>query len=145
MDWSMANDHPCYPVGQWQSLLSWLWWNKLGAALPNLQCYLLIPQVEQKLAHHTFTKCSEYFKYSSGFRNFMKTRKVSHRVLQIHVKQSSSIVPYKTSWGGRMSRLPTYWSGRSGNPKIAGLSLEPAGLKPGWVKPKSLKLILVPS
>ena len=36
-------------------------------------------------------------------------------------------------------------SGRSGNPKIADSSLEPAGSKPGQVKPKTLKLILVAS
>ena len=34
-------------------------------------------------------------------------------------------------------------SGRSGNPKIMGLSLEPVGLKHGQVKPMTLKLILV--
>ena len=42
-----------------------------------------------------------------------------------------------------MSRAPTSCSGRSGNPKIAGSSLEPAGLKPGRVKPRTLKLTLL--
>ena len=50
-----------------------------------------------------------------------------------------------TSQGGRMSRAPASHSGRLGNPKIAGSNLEPAGLKYGRVKPKTLKLILVAS
>ena len=44
-----------------------------------------------------------------------------------------------------MSRAPVFCSGRSGNPKVEDLSLEPAGLKPGRVKPKTLKLILIAS
>ena len=36
-----------------------------------------------------------------------------------------------TSRGGRMSCVPASRSGRSGNPKIVGLSPEPATLKPG--------------
>ena len=47
-----------------------------------------------------------------------------------------------TSRGGRMSRASTSRFGRSGNLKIVGLSMEPAGSKPGQVKPKTLKLIL---
>ena len=50
-----------------------------------------------------------------------------------------------TSQGARMSRAPTSHSGRSGNPKISGLSLEPAGLKHDQVKPMTLTLILVAS
>ena len=42
-----------------------------------------------------------------------------------------------TSQGGQMSRVPASHSGRSGNPKIAGPSPEPAGLKHGQVKPKT--------
>ena len=51
--------------------------------------------------------------------------------------------PRPTSQGGRMSRAPASGSGRLGNPKITGLSPEPAGLNPGQVKPMTLKLILV--
>ena len=36
-----------------------------------------------------------------------------------------------TSWGDRMSKVPASHSGRVENPKIAGSSLKPAGLKPG--------------
>ena len=50
-----------------------------------------------------------------------------------------------TSRGGRMSRAPAFHSGRSGNPKIAGLSPDPAALKPDQVKPMTFKLILVAS
>ena len=44
-----------------------------------------------------------------------------------------------------MSRVPTSRFGRSGNLKVVGSSLEPAGSKPGRVKPKTLNLILVAS
>ena len=50
-----------------------------------------------------------------------------------------------TSPGGRMCRTPTFRSGRSGNPKITSLSLEPVGLKPGRANSMTLKLILVAS
>ena len=54
-------------------------------------------------------------------------------------------IQYETSKGGRMSRMPASRSERSGNPKIVGLSPEYVGSKPGRVKPKTLKLILVAS
>ena len=50
-----------------------------------------------------------------------------------------------TSQGGRMSRAPASCSGRSGNMKIEGSSLEPVGSKPDRIKPKTFKLILVAS
>ena len=50
-----------------------------------------------------------------------------------------------TSRGGRLSRAPSSRSGRSGNPKIVGSSPEIAGSKPGRVKSKTLKLIIVAS
>ena len=53
--------------------------------------------------------------------------------------------PTLTSRGRRMSRAPTLHSGRSGNPEIMGSSIKPMGLKPGQVKPNTLKLILVAS
>ena len=46
---------------------------------------------------------------------------------------------------GWMNRGPASQSGRLGNPKITGSSQEPADSKPGWVKPKTLILILVAS
>ena len=47
--------------------------------------------------------------------------------------------------GDQMSRATASHTGRSGNPKIAGLSLVPAALKHGRVKPMNLKLIHVAS
>ena len=44
-----------------------------------------------------------------------------------------------------MSRAAASRSGRSGNLKVMGLSLEPTGSKPGPFKPKAIKLILVTS
>ena len=46
---------------------------------------------------------------------------------------------YVTSQDGRMSRVLACQSGRSGNAKIMGLSLEHAALKPGRVKLITLK------
>ena len=46
-----------------------------------------------------------------------------------------------TSRGGQMSRVPASPSGRFGNPKIAGLSLEPTGFIPGRVKPDLILVI----
>ena len=46
-------------------------------------------------------------------------------------------------WPHRLRRVPSSRSGRSGNPKIAGSTLEPAVLKPGQVKRMTLKCILV--
>ena len=61
--------------------------------------------------------------------------------LQNRAKSTNNL----TSLGGQMSRVPASHSGRSGNPKIAGSRLEPASSKPGQVKPKTLKFILVAS
>ena len=61
--------------------------------------------------------------------------------MYIGVNSTHSAIP--TSRGGRMSRVPAFHSGSSGNLKSTGLSLEPVGLKPGRLKLKTLKLILV--
>ena len=50
-----------------------------------------------------------------------------------------------TRRGGRMSRASTSRAGRSWNLKITGLSLDPVDLIFGWIKPMTLKLILVAS
>ena len=50
-----------------------------------------------------------------------------------------------TSRGRQMSRAPASCSGRLGNLKIVGSSLQPAALKAGRVKAMTLKLILVTS
>ena len=55
------------------------------------------------------------------------------------------VLVFITSRGGRMSRASASCCGRSENPKITGSSLEPTDTKPGQVKPKTLKLILVTS
>ena len=48
-----------------------------------------------------------------------------------NIKVTESSINRVASRGGQMSRVPTSHLGKSGNPKIAGLSLEPTGLKPG--------------
>ena len=45
----------------------------------------------------------------------------------------------------QMNRAPASCSGRSENPNIVGLSLEPATLRPGRVKSMTFRLILVAS
>ena len=50
--------------------------------------------------------------------------------VNVHVSMYVTMCVYVTSQGGRMSRMPASCSGRSGNPKIAGSSLETTGSKP---------------
>ena len=57
----------------------------------------------------------------------------------------SNIQGHTTRWGGRMSRASVSRAGRSGNPKVAGSSLELEVLISDRVKPMTLKVILVAS
>ena len=71
---------------------------------------------------------------------FAICRQVASYTMKKPVSQSPT-----TSQGGRKSRVPASSFRRSGNPKVMRSSLEPVGSKPGLVKLKTLKLILVTS
>ena len=118
------------------------------------------------------TELTTHLSYSNNAEHQVRQRQVS--ILYVYLGPGSEPTTshmrskYSTQWAvfsclqgiqSQLNRTCHYWSlsptfqnsssnsrsGRSGRPEITGLSLEPADSKPGRVKPKPLKCILVAS